>query len=162
MAQTHRIEATDHPVKVLGIHPVHISKDTLLENARLEFGDQFNLDDILALDDSAFRARFSNLYLVEVLIERFDSNFDSGTITQELPGAPRDNWQVPYDERFLDADGISERSSPSGFSAMRLAFFMHDLDVSRPLETPYGSVALPIPTAMPGRLSSLFRYLPPF
>jgi hypothetical protein len=161
MAQTHRMAPTEQTVRVLGIHPVQISKDTLLENARLEFGERFNLDDVLGLDDGAFRNRFSNIYLVEVLIERLDSDFDPGTFTQEQAGAPRDNWQVPYDEKFLDADGISERSPPSGLSSTRLAFFMHDLNPSRPLQTQYGPVSLPQPTPMPVRLSSLFRYFPP-
>ena len=161
MAQNHRMAATVQHVKVLGIHPVQISKETLLENARLEFGNRFNLDDILTLDDGAFRDRFSNVYLVEVLIEQLDSNFDPGTFTQEQAGAPRDNWQVPYDEKFLDADGMSKQSPQSGLSSTRLAFFMHDLNLSRPLQTQYGPVSLPQPTPMPVRLSSLFRYFPP-
>ena len=37
--------------------------------------------------------------------------------------------------------------------SLRVAFFFHYLDLSRPLETPLGDVALPDPSPAPERLS---------
>jgi hypothetical protein len=86
---------------------------------------------------------------------------DFGQFTQPTPGQPRANRQVPYDEKLLDDWGVHvvsdlflERSVQWPPTA-RVAFFLHDLDANRPLETPFGDVPLPRPTSRPDRLSIL-------
>ena len=101
------------------------------------------------------------VYLLEILVRNSEGVFEIVKFTQELPGEPIDNWQVPYDEKILDADG--DKVIADGFGAedmpelwignVRLAFFFHFLDLSKPLMTPFGDVALPPESDMPSRLS---------
>ena len=97
-------------------------------------------------------------YLVEVRVT--DSpGFDVGQFTQEVPNEPRENWQAPYDERVLSAEGrevVSTRwpIAPDLLSGnFRLVFFMHHLDLSRPVCTPFGEIPLPEPGERPERLA---------
>ena len=62
------------------------------------------------------------------------------TVLVELQTTPFDPWP------------------PSG--DLRVAFYMHLWDAERPLETSYGPVACPTPTAMPDRLWRLIPYRP--
>ncbi len=83
--------------------------------------------------------------LVEILVEGHDAKLDFGEITQEVKGPPRDNWQVPYDERVLEQRG----------GKSRYAFFFHYLDFDKPLLTPLGPVSLPKATLAPNHLKSI-------
>ena len=72
-------------------------------------------------------------HLVELHVRDFVGVFDAGEFTQEAPGQPKDNWQVPYDERLLDSNGfpiVSGNVFPEFKSegSMRLTFFFHYLD----------------------------------
>ena len=82
-------------------------------------------------------------YLVEVVIAEHAGPVDLIQFTQAVPGQPRSNWQVPWDERLLL--GTKDR----------WAFFFHYLDLSRPLLTPAGRVAVPVPTPMPAHLADV-------
>src|SRR5262245_15309561 len=84
--------------------------------------------------------------LVEMRFRGLDGVFNVGEITQEIAGQPRSTWQVPYDERILNASG--DRVLAEGFDAaeesdlwkneMRMVFFFHHLELKRPLQTPFG------------------------
>jgi hypothetical protein len=109
-------------------------------------------------------------HLVEALVwsEREGEMLDFGQVTQEIPGEPRENWQVPWDERKLDPEGTASReiefgqpfALASSSSPTRIAFFFHLLNFRRPLMTPAGPVALPPEQPRPKRLAFL-RYQPP-
>jgi hypothetical protein len=71
------------------------------------------------------------------------SDYDWGAITQEVPGQPEDNWQVPYDEQPLDKPENS------------WVFFFHYLDLSRPLITPDGPLELPPVSSVPDHLREI-------
>jgi hypothetical protein len=101
-----------------------------------------------------------NVHLVEVAVESPPGSFDVGEFAQEDPSLPRDSWQVAYNEWYLSPDGqpLGEFDPPEEIKSegtTRLAFFLHFVDLSRPLETPFGPVELPAPTAMPTRLSEV-------
>jgi hypothetical protein len=83
-------------------------------------------------------------HLMEVVI-RGASGVDLARFTQADESLIRDDWQVPYDERVL-AHGEDE---------VRPAFFFHYLDLSRPLVTPFGPVALPSESPVPAHLSGI-------
>jgi hypothetical protein len=85
--------------------------------------------------------------LIEVEIDE-GADFDWGSVTQEVDGQPRENWQAPWDERPLDKE---ER---------RWALFFHYLDSRKPLLTPGGPVKVPQPTPRPAHLQNL-EYDPP-
>jgi hypothetical protein len=89
-------------------------------------------------------------HLVEVLLDPPHAHWDWGNVTQEVPGQPRDNWQVPYDEQLVDE--VSGRG--------RYVFFFHYLDLRRPLLTPAGPVLLPNPQPLPPRLQHIEYFAP--
>jgi len=104
-------------------------------------------------------------YLVECIVQGPKASRLIGSFTQELSGQPRANWQVPYDEHFLDSEGTSALNPagpahPPTESTARVAFFFHHLDLKRPLLTPAGVLNLPPPTPRPARLRFL-SYEPP-
>ena len=94
--------------------------------------------------------------LVELTILLGDEEFDFGKVTQEIPGAPSSDWQVPWLEHRLDEGGSSGQEQSGSIhgptKTTRVAFFFHYLDASRPLVTPGGSIALPKATPRPDRL----------
>ncbi len=97
-------------------------------------------------------------YLIEVVVDDFQGDVDLAEFTQEIPGQPRENWQVPWDEYVLDEKGVSGELAPFPgplrvFGSQRIAFFFHYLDFSRPLITPIGQVHFPMATQRPDRLS---------
>ncbi len=91
-------------------------------------------------------------HLVELFVESYSPLELVGGVTQERPGEPRDSWQVPWDERVLDADGESELRGHVQ-PPCRVAFFFHYLDRERPLRTPFGPLRLPMETERPERLA---------
>lgn len=107
-------------------------------------------------------------HLIEMRIRGVESPFDFGAITQPKHGVGRSFWQVPWMEALLSAEGtrIVATSSqlhdrPELLSGdIRIAFFLHDLDLTRALETPFGSVDLTEPSTRPRRLRAL-RYEEP-
>lgn len=103
-------------------------------------------------------------HLVEVRAPTPPEELDVGAFTQEVPDEPRENWQAPWMERWLDASGeelLTEEFDPppEGLSESRLVFFLHLLSFDRPLLTPAGPVQLPSPADLPERLSAV-RYEP--
>jgi hypothetical protein len=105
-------------------------------------------------------------HLVELFVRDLIGELPVADFTQEVKGQPRSNWQVPYDERVLNDGGTAQvgEQFPGAIEAdgneLRLAFFFHYLDFSRPLLTPAGPLALPRETKKPSRLK-FFKYEPP-
>jgi hypothetical protein len=99
-------------------------------------------------------------HLVELLISNHNGTIDIANFTQESPGQPKTNWQVPWDERVLDAAGEKDvlGQFPNEIVAdgdLRVVFFFHYLDLDRPLITPVGRIPLPVLTDRPDRLNFL-------
>jgi hypothetical protein len=115
----------------------------------------------------AYRVRSSEpCHLVELEITGVSSQIDLSEITQEVPGQPRSNWQVPYDEQYLDVSGKRPIDPSKPWAQpqepdFRLVFFFHYLDFDEPLLTPFGDIELPKPKRKPRRLGFV-RYEPPF
>jgi hypothetical protein len=101
------------------------------------------------------------VHLLEIMVRNSDGVFDIDQFTQEISDEPKDNWQVPYDEKILNAngdgilaDGFETQNIPELWTGnVRLAFFFHFLDVSKTLNTPFGDVRLPEETERPSRLA---------
>ncbi len=95
----------------------------------------------------------SDVHLIEILFGDTPSNIDVGQITQELEGQPRENWQSPWDEKYLDDNGeeiIGDYFDiPEEGSKTRLLFFFHDLNFSKPLLTHDGRLNLTEPMSCP-------------
>ncbi len=80
-------------------------------------------------------------FLFEIEFDTPVGDYPWEEVTQELPGQPRENWQVPWDERPLDDCG------------KRWAFFFHYLDLSRKLRTADGELDVISPSDWPQHLS---------
>jgi hypothetical protein len=98
-------------------------------------------------------------HLVEVEISDHVGRVNVRGFTQEWPGKPPSSWQVAWDERVLNGDGTEDvagrfpREVVANGAALRLAFFFHYFDLSRPLLTPAGCVSLPPAVRRPERLA---------
>jgi len=83
-----------------------------------------------------------------------------GDVTQPRAGVDRSSWQVAYDEHLLNRSGSDGFAifEPEGIRIemdLRMAFFMHHLDLRRPLATPAGELRLPDESPKPERLKFL-------
>jgi hypothetical protein len=104
-------------------------------------------------------------HIIELEASQWDTELNLMEITQEVEGSPRLDWQVPYDERFLSANGdplqdTDEIDVQPQTDCFRLAFFFHCLDLNKPLLTPAGPLDLPKASPLPERLASM-EYIPP-
>jgi hypothetical protein len=111
---------------------------------------------IYIVDDNA------NVHLIEIQFDNSPDNVDVGQITQELEGQPRENWQSPWDEKYLDDKGeeiIGDYFDiPKDELKTRLLFFFHNLNFSKPLLTQDGQLNLTKPTSLPKRLQEKVKY----
>ena len=96
------------------------------------------------------------------MVSNRDTQFNVGDFLQRRVGVSRENWQVAWAEAYLTLDGTSlavERWDPMPESNdLRIAFFLHNWDSSRPLASSYGDIVCPAPAAMPERLEKLVPY----
>jgi hypothetical protein len=98
--------------------------------------------------------------LIEVAAPVPPDELDLGGFTQEVPEQPRENWQAPWMEQWLDESGENFfgepfDAPPEGMTTSRLVFYLHYVARDRPLLTPTGDVPLPSPVALPPRLSAV-------
>ena len=94
-------------------------------------------------------------HLVEWRVEDHEGCFDVSWLRQPTPGEPEENWQAPYDEYLLSAEGAEGEPilGPfEGAGAARFCFFQHYLQTGAPFETPAGPILPPAPTERPERL----------
>ena len=124
-----------------------------------------NLGPIGWKPEEPLRGLYYDQMMSAALIELTMSDTDSRFLVYEF-GQPGSE-QAPHLVKYLSEDGTAvvwdEDSWPSGPAPegeVRLAFFLHYFDPSKPLKTSYGEVAVPPPVEMPERLRGLFRYEP--
>jgi hypothetical protein len=135
-------------VKIVGVHPVHPSDELFQETLEIQWGPDLEGDELEEAREHV-RAHFDGLYLFEVQLDPPDVEVDwVGGFTQSSTNVPERERQVPYDERVVDQ------------AAGRWAFFLHDVELEKPLRTPVGSRPLPEPTPMPASLKNV-QYVAP-
>jgi hypothetical protein len=140
-------------ISIIGIHPVRLTKSSLVDDLRSQYGaGNVNVDDLLQMSDAQFAENTADLYLIEIRVEHWDGAFDPGELAQ--------GDQVAYLDQFLNDDGTSVLDEKPSNSSFRLGFFLHFVDLAEPLFTPWGNLKLPAPTEMPRRLADLFHYGP--
>ncbi len=129
-------------IRVVGVHPFVPSDVLFEETLEALYGSDLSSTEA-ELVRPQVNEHFDGLYVVQIEVDPPRAEFDWWKITQPVAGSPRSNWQVPYDEQPLDAEG------------KRWAFFFHFLDLRRRLLTPCGSVLLPSVTPLPQHLSKI-------
>jgi hypothetical protein len=78
-------------------------------------------------------------------------------------GHRKEMWQCAWLEQILNAQGNKILGIAEELGGklelfrgdIRVAFFMHYIDLARPLITPFGTVRLPKPRRLPRRLSMI-------
>lgn len=104
-----------------------------------------------------------DVYLLEFQILDKPSVIDVSEFMQIDQSVNESDWQVAYDEHYLNQDGTIiigdyfNRKEIMG-ETTRLVFYMYLEDLSLPLRTPYGEISLPAPSDIPNRLTSILDY----
>ena len=154
---------TQPTIEVLGVYRVRAT-DALIAD-RIEYSyspDQVDTPEKRSAAERESREVIESVALIEALVRNPDDRFDVGDFTQRLDGVPRDGWQAAYAEAFLSTDGTSlagdPGSSDAAEAALRIAFFLHFWDASKPLVTSYGDIECPAVSEMPERLERLVPY----
>jgi hypothetical protein len=119
------------------------SQNRLFGDSPVTAGTSFIILGVHAL--SAHDGAVGPCYLIEIeMVAGFI--LDWSTITQEVPGAAREQWPIAYE--------------PTSVGRNRWVFFFHDLDLKRPLNTPIGPMALPATSPRPPHLLGV-KYVRP-
>lgn len=153
----------DPVIEVLGVFRLNVTDELFREQLSILYPDDApGIDRVAAARD--VRKQLECVVLIEVLVRNRDDRFDAGDFAQPRDGVPRSDWQVAWAEAYLSPSGESlavERWSPPPESGdLRVAFFLHYWDPTRPLLTTYGDIICPPPQAMPERLARLVPYEP--
>ena len=104
--------------------------------------------------------------LVELLIGQKANEIDLVQFTQEMKKTPRENWQAPFGEKYLDIEGKEvigdDIDMPTVLTdTTRLTFFIYFLDLQKPLLTPYGELQLVEKTEPPQRIKDIIAFEDP-
>ena len=104
-----------------------------------------------------------DVHLIELGIKTNHGTIEIGEFTQKQDGLDQLNWQTPWDEKFLNESGtkitgdwMNAPTDKSDFT--RLAFFLHFIDLEKPLSTQFGNVELRTVEEMPKRLADIIEY----
>ncbi len=130
------------PIKVVGVYHYPADDKLLNDTLILQYGEDLSEEE---MEQAKLQVaeHFENLFLIEILSTTPLQESHWSDITQKQAGLPRENWQVPYDERKLDEQGC------------HWAFFLHYLNPKKPLMTPFGEVPLPNPSEWPPHLKAI-------
>lgn len=104
-----------------------------------------------------------DVHLIELKIDTKPSDVNVEGFTQEIEGVSKDDWQVAYDEYYLNDEGSKVigdffNKPVEDLTPTRIAFFLYFVDFTMPLLTPFGEVNLPSPLPMPKRLKDIIEF----
>lgn len=142
-------------ITVMGVYVWPFSKADVRELTHETFGDA-NAESVQSMRD-----QLEHLVVIELHVTGAVADFNVGMLSQDMPTARTDASQVPYAETYWSADGETcfGDAVPEGLQSCRLCFFLHEFHVGKPLYDSTGhSFALPQPTTLPARLSTVLRY----
>lgn len=105
-------------------------------------------------------AEAENTYLIELWICVPPLQVDLSRFYQQDPRQKETDWQVPYDERYLNSEGTEVLGDffsrdPIPGDETRLAFFLYTENRNLPLNTPWGEISLIETKPLPKRLQIL-------
>jgi hypothetical protein len=103
--------------------------------------------------------------MVEVSVDTHYTGFDPQGFLKPDPERSPEAWETADDVRYLNPSGdlmigdLFQRPLEE-YETTRLVMFFHNLDIQRPLVTPFGLVALPKRRPIPERLRRIIQYHP--
>jgi hypothetical protein len=148
-------------IEIIGVYRLPLTDQLVEEQAEILFGAMLaGRQREAALAQS--REQLSSVVMIEALVRNRNPALQMTDFVQSKDGEPKESWQVAWAEAYLTADGLNlavERwSDPPASGDLRVAFFMHFWQEQTPLQSSYGEIACPTPTAMPSRLAALVPY----
>lgn len=106
--------------------------------------------------DPSFYEQMMSAVLIELTLSDTDSRYSGNDFGQP------ESEQAAHLLKYLSEDGETvlplDDHGPPPEGAIRLAFFLHFFEHTKPLQTSYGEVPVPPPVEMPQRLQRLFQY----
>jgi hypothetical protein len=148
-------------IEVLGVYRLRVTEDMFREQFRILYGQDPSASNP-GPNERDCRESLESVVLIEVAVSHRDGRFAMRDFTQRRDDLPRDSWQSAWEEAFLTADGINRlavpfNKTPAG-DDLRIAFYLHFWDPSKPLCSSYGDVVCPQPAEIPERLEKLVPY----
>ena len=143
-------------IKVLGAYRVEFTEELLQNVMESKYGGIELSEKQKTNAENAVREELSSIVLLDVKIDNPDEKCKIDNFRQP------DADQAPYDEAYLSSDGksiISRTKRPLG-NSIRVAFFFHYFDPSKPLMSSYGIIPIPTLQEMPKYMKELMPYIP--
>lgn len=143
-------------ISILGAYRVDPTNDLFDRAMKLKYGGVMLTNDEREQIEQQVHDELASVVLFEVVVENPDHGFDVGDFRQ------LDSDQVAYDEAFLSSDGetvVSRLTAPES-DFLRIAFYLHYVNLDEPLATSYGELLVPRLEPMPDRLCSMVPYEP--
>jgi hypothetical protein len=143
-------------IQIVGVYKIEITDKVFQQAMDIKYGGMKLSRRERKRAEKNVRDELSSVVLFEVLVEQADAQFDVGDFGQ--PGSD----QAAYDEAYLSPDGTSVVSwfGVPDMDPLRIVFFLHFFDSTKPLATSYGEVGIPATTDIPERLRSVISYEP--
>ena len=102
--------------------------------------------------------------VIEMTLDCPPSQVDISKFIHPIDNFPKSSWQVPYDEKYLNENGTESIGGfcdvPADIPYTRLVFFLHFVNLAKPLLSPFGRLKFPEESPMPNRLRSIIKYVP--
>lgn len=150
-------------VEVLGVYRLRVTDELIREQFEYRYPCPMS-DSERRQAEQQVRDQLSSVILVEAIVRDRDDRFDVSQFTQPQDGISEGYWQCAWAEAYLTDDGkrllVERWADPPKEGDLRLAFFLHSWQPSRPLRTSYGDVACPAVKKMPDRLARIVPYEP--
>ena len=142
-------------IEIVGVYKVPVTDELFQKAMETKFGSGLSFFEKLSAKKT-IKAELSSVVLVEVIIKNPSPSINISDFSQP------DSDQVAYDEAFLNRDGTSilSRSKMPDGDDVRLVFFLHFYDPSKPIKSSCGILPASNPTDMPPRLKELVPYEP--
>ena len=104
----------------------------------------------------------SDCFLFEMEFDISPLEVDVSKIMHRLPGTKNGDEQAPFEEKYLDDDGVAVigdfMNKPKDKSKTRICFFLYCFDFDVPLSTQFGEVPLCGASKMPERLKKIISF----
>ncbi len=148
-------------IDVLGVYKLPVTDDLVSEQCDILYVPASDEDRATGIAET--RKLLNSVVLVEALVRDRDKRYDVADFTQPYDNLHRSNWPAAYSEVYLSLDGesvieITWPTPPEG--DLRVAFYLHDWDPTKPLYSSYGEVQCPPVKEMPERLQQLAPFEP--
>jgi hypothetical protein len=144
-------------VQLLGAYRLDCTPELFAQAMEWKYGSLSLTAEEKEVAEAHVLSELADTVLIEAEIRERDDHFSVSDFGQAGSN------QAAYSEVFLSQDGravIGDGFEIPDGPVLRIAFYLHFVDLAKELNTTYGSVPLPPLQAMPERLAQLVPYEP--